>query len=66
MTDKDDLFFQIRDEIIDSLDDTNDFLVDNQGCGMDHAVVGRLENALKLMDDLRQILSIPDREYEAD
>ena len=63
---RDDLFFKIRDEIIDSMDDTNDHLTDESGCMMDHAVIGRLENALKLMEDLRQSLSIPDREYVAD
>ena len=59
--------FNIRDEIIDCVDDINDYwteLVD--GHDWSGSVVKRLENALALMESLRENLNIEDRDYEGE
>lgn len=55
--------FKARDEIIDCVDDVNDYLVDTSGQAMDHSVIRRLENALSIIDEIRKDLDIPDRDY---
>jgi hypothetical protein len=61
-----DNFFMIRDEIIDCKDDVDDFLVDTSGQNMHDSVSRRLSNALELIENLRNELGIPDREYTPD
>lgn len=57
-------FFNIRDEMIDILDDINDYLVDSGD--MKSSIITRFFNTLELFDDLREQLSFKDREYASD
>lgn len=61
-----DTFFNIRDEIIDCIDDVDDFLVDSSGQAMHTSVARRLSNVLELLEDIRKSLGIKDRPYESD
>lgn len=60
-----DNFFHARDEIIDVYSDIEDHLSD-EGSEMKLSVLTRITNGLRLLDELRKELGIPDREYVAD
>lgn len=55
--------FKVRDEIIDCVDDVNDYLIDATGQDMNKSVLKRLKNALDIINEIRKDLDIPDRNY---
>lgn len=58
-----DKLFKARNEIIDCVDDVNDYLIDTSGQAMDHSVIRRLENVLAIIEEIRKDMDIPDRDY---